>query len=385
MRSCTTGTRGAPRWPNVPAWRRSRRSRSRQTIRRGTGPWGHYQRVVLEDSGRALETYAAGQRRTGNDPELLASMAGAERDLGRWEAALEHLRRADSLDPRSATIKTKLGGALFASRRYAEARRAIDRGLALAPAKLGLHQMKAMTLLAEGDLAAARAVLAAAAKRVPPVALVAYVATFGDLVWVLDAEQRRLLLRLTPSAFDGDEGNWHLCLAQAYALEGDVAGKGREAQAAAKVLEQQLRATPQDAQSHAALGLALAYLGRKREAAREAERGLALARTPLAKAYLQHQRVRIHILSGEAEPALDRLEPLLTTRYMLTPAWLRIDPNFDALRGSPRFQSLVGSPGGAATGSPPGMGGSRGPPAQSQARSPAPRRRPTKPGPSRGR
>jgi len=57
--------------------------------------------------------------------------------------------------------------------------------------------------------------------------------------------------------------------------------------------------------------------------------------------YLQHQLARIYILVGEHEKALDQLEPLLKIPYLLTPGWLRIDPNFDPLRSNPRFEKLA--------------------------------------------
>ena len=47
------------------------------------------------------------------------------------------------------------------------------------------------------------------------------------------------------------------------------------------------------------------------------------------------------MLVGEPEKALDQLEPLMKIPYYVSPAWLKIDPNFDPIRGNPRFQKLV--------------------------------------------
>ena len=77
-------------------------------------------------------------------------------------------------------------------------------------------------------------------------------------------------------------------------------------------------------------------------AGRRAVELLPISRSAADGAYTQHQLVRIYILVGEHEQALDQLEPLLRVPYILSPAWLRIDPAFDPLRGNPRFERLVG-------------------------------------------
>jgi hypothetical protein len=114
-----------------------------------------------------------------------------------------------------------LGATLLRLRRAREAREAIDHGLTLAPAHLNLIHMKAMSFLQEGDLARARAVLAAVPKDVEPTALVvdlatgnqADIASVNGLYWVLDDAQREMLLRLTPGAFGGrPPGPWGLTL-----------------------------------------------------------------------------------------------------------------------------------------------------------------------------
>jgi TolB-like protein/Flp pilus assembly protein TadD len=306
--------------------------------------FGRYERLVSEDFHRALEQYAKGQRVAPGNADLLYGTARAEEGLGLWDAAVEHLRQAASFDPRSAVNFTALGYALQRLRRYPEAREAFERGLALAPANVSLIGETAMTFLGEGNLVGARAVLKAVPKDVGSIELVAYIANANDLVWVLDDQQRETLLQLTPSAFDDDRGTWARCLGQAYALKRDAADVRAYAEEARQAFEEQLRATPDNAQRHVALGLALAYLGRKEEAIREGERGVAL--DPVVKdgvrgPYYQHELVRIYMLVGEPEKALDKLEPLLKIPYYLSPRWLKIDPNFDPLRKNPRFQKLV--------------------------------------------
>ncbi len=127
-------------------------------------------------------------------------------------------------------------------------------------------------------------------------------------------------------------------------MKGDAANVRVYAEKAGKVLEEQLRLSPEDAQRHAVLGLALAYLGRKEEAIREGERGVALlpmTTDAIGGVYMQHLLARIEILVGEPDKALERLQSLLKIPSFLSSGWLKIDPNFDPLRANPRFQKLV--------------------------------------------
>jgi tetratricopeptide (TPR) repeat protein len=232
------------------------------------------------------------------------------------------------------------------SRHYPEALAMADRALALAPANLIVVLTKAEIYLAQGDLAAAQRVLGAVPSQVEPTALVAFMATYDDLYWILDEEQQQLLLRLTPRPFDNNRGTWALALAQTYALRGDQAHARAYADSARITYEAQLRGTPQDPQVHVLLGVANAYLGRKADAIRMGTKGVELrpvSKDAFAGPYNQLQLVRIYIMVGEAEKALDQLEPLLKIPYRLSPGWLKIDPAFDPLRKNPRFERLVAS------------------------------------------
>jgi len=306
---------------------------------------GHYFLQVEKDPSRAAEQFSHGLQLAPDDVELLTGAAWAEQTLGRGEAAVAHLRRATELDPRSVNPVRWLGVVLLWLRRYPEARDALERALAVAPADLTTLEARSMVELAEGDLTRARAVLHRAPREVGPAALAALMAWAWDLGWVLDDRGQRLLLQLGPQAFAGDRLSWGLALAQVHALRGQASMARVYADSARLAGAAALRDAPMDPQLYALYGVALAYLGRREEALQAARHSVELApvtRDAYSGAYFQHQLARVHILLGEPEAALDELEPLLRRPYYLSPGWLRVDPTFLPLRGNPRFDRLAG-------------------------------------------
>jgi serine/threonine-protein kinase len=303
-----------------------------------------YQYLVANDLASAATEATLALRIAPNDVNILRQAATLEGSLGRWSDALTHLQQARQLDPRSIRVGSTLQGTLTAMRRYPEALDLGNEMLALAPGDLLLLQGQAITHLMQGDLAGARGVIRGAPPTLAQTALVAYFAWYQDLYWVLDDEQQQLVLRLTPSAFDDDRAIWSGVMMQTLWLRGDKVRARAYADTSLFELGEQLKKAPNDPQRHLFSGLALATLGRKDDAIREGVRGAELA--PLSRdqangAYGQHQLVRIYLVVGEFEKALDQLEPLLKVPYSLSPEWLRIDPGFAPLKGNPRFERLI--------------------------------------------
>ena len=246
--------------------------------------------------------------------ELLGAVGFDELSLGRWEAARGHLEQAARLDPRSGATADQLGQVLLYTRHYPEAERAFDHALQLLPANLLLRADRATVALAQGDLAARRPCFNAAPKEVDPTALVAFVANYRDLVWVLDEAQQQLLLRLTPSAFDDSRATWGIVLAQTYALQGNRAKARVYADSARLAFEQQLAGHTRGSRSAtSSSGSRWPTWDRKRRRSGRASaawRSCPISRDAFLGPYVQHQLARIYLLVGEPEKALDQLEPL---------------------------------------------------------------------------
>jgi eukaryotic-like serine/threonine-protein kinase len=306
---------------------------------------GQYLEFIEHDHQRALDAFEEGLKAAPGNAELLTNAALTEQSLGRWDAALKHLERAQALDPRSALTARRLSQTLIRLRHYPEAIAAADRGLAVTPTNLDLLENKVMVYLAQGDFADAQAMIRATPAEVEPTALVAAFGNYWDLGWALDEPQQQLLLRLPAGAYDNDQGTWGGVAAQLYYLRGDLSKTRIYADSGRAGYAETLKATPDDPQRHVFLGLMLAYLGRKADAVREGERAVSLmpaSRDGYMGPYIQHQLARIYTVVGEQDKAVDQLEQLLTMPYYLSSGWLRIDPNFAPLRSNPRFRKLAG-------------------------------------------
>ena len=308
-----------------------------------------YYSEVLVDGQRSLAESQAAVARAPTDPHILSQIADGESRFGSPEAGIAHLEQAARLDPRDVRVFLDLGYQEIAGRHYDAAHIALDHAAALEPENLVGINARIELAVAQGDLAGARTVLHTVPPSVSPATVAAIVATFGDMGWALDSAYEKILFGLGPDAFGGDRRARAFALAQQYAFHGDRTRSRLYADSARLEFEAQIKASPPGAQhgeQDAELGVALAYLGRKSEAIRAGERAVALV--PVAKdaqygPYDLHQLARIYTVVGEPEKALDQLELLLRGSSELSPASLRIDPNFAPLHGNPRFERLIAS------------------------------------------
>ena len=306
---------------------------------------GTYERLVLKDDSRALTTYNAGLTLAPSNVAMIGAMSSIERNAGNWDAGLALVQRAAALDPRSPSIANRVALFLFYLRRYPEAEIAQRRAESLAPTSLSIIHQGAMLALAQGDRVRAERIARTPAPGVDPMDLGYHFARFEELGWLLNDGQRHKVLELDADFYEGDRGNWGLVNAQLHAMLGQPGLSRAYADSAQFAYEKSIRASPNDGQLHALRGLSLAFLGRREDAIREAERAVELV--PIEKdayfgPYLQFLLARVHMMVGSKDKAVELLEPLVELPNNLSRAWLRVDPTFDPLRNHPRFQALVG-------------------------------------------
>jgi tetratricopeptide (TPR) repeat protein len=272
-----------------------------------------------------------------------------QRRQGRWEQCLVTLEEAFKLDPRSPQLAYEIGITYLALRRYEEAEDWFNQALAIDPNRLTpLLGKITISVLSRGMIEEARAQL----ETLPNHPLADYM---GITLSMLARDYQKVLDKLSSLTYDFfQEQHFYfhkdLTYAAVYHAQKKFSLARNHADAAREFLKRLLSENPGDTRYHAALGLALAYSGRKEEAVQEGERAVNLH--PVSRDVAQGpiyvlNLARIFLIVGEYNKAMQQLEYLLSIpscEYLwqvVSETSLQIDPLWDPVRAQPRFQSLV--------------------------------------------
>jgi tetratricopeptide (TPR) repeat protein len=301
-----------------------------------------------------LEQLTIGLEGLPNDAELWEQIGYVHRRQGNWDEAIAAFEKAAQLNPRDGDLLADLGaGTLMTMHRYAEAVRAYDRALTLAPDLHVYAVMKGQThVLWHGRLDTLRTVL----RRVPRDADLSFLGTGLAqraliLYWERRADSLLQMLSTAPGrAFDAADFflPTSLYAAWAHRLRGDASSARAAFDSARVLVDSVIAARPMQSRGnwrlHAARGLALAGLSRRDDALREArwlEESLVYRQDALHRPLLAENRARILAQAGEAGAALDVLERLLEQPAKFSVHMLRIEPIWDPIREHPRFRALL--------------------------------------------
>lgn len=318
---------------------------------------GSYYYFGYRDYERARAELELAAQGSPNDAEVWDVVAAIDRRQGRWADSLANFERARELDPRNQSVIWNAAETCAVLGRYAEAEAAIAAGLAVYPNAHFFSLLRAtIALRRKGATSPLREALRKIPAKFNPGGGVTLVALRLSIMERDFAEGARLLASSAQARFNDPGLGGTAGMLDGYAFprswyEGLVArGLGdQEAatgafQGALQAVERDLDCSPNDEKAVMMLALVHAALGQKEDAMREGARAVALV--PISRdAYegpvLSTNLAAIYAQLGETDRALVQLGALRGLPMAPTAGGLRIEPQWDPLRGDPRFEKLL--------------------------------------------
>ncbi|MBL6750736.1 MAG: hypothetical protein ISP90_09450 [Nevskia sp.] len=311
----------------------------------------YYVYRVERNYAEALQRYEALHQSWPNDAEVLSVLSYILSRMDRVAEADRRAAEALQLDPRNLQLLKLQALQALAERRIGDAFKALERVQELAPGESESLQLKAILYQMLGDLPKAAALLDPAA--MPDSDFERFVAQAR-----LERRYDPLMAKLQAIADRGGTGyqaqpavDAHLCVADFERLAGRVDAAKADYGRARAALQAMLAQQPDNAELTLSMAQAQAGLGNQAAALALVD-GVA-AEVPESKDAqfgrdILDQRARLLARFGRRDEAIAGLRHLITAPYTggaysgpLTPALLRLDPDFDALRDDPRLAQVA--------------------------------------------
>ncbi len=306
----------------------------------------HYQR---RDYPNATAELALARRTLPNEAHIAETAGYILRRQGQWEESVRKMEQALALDPRNFYLLQQLSSSYLHMRRYADGERTLEHALAVKPGDPFTRQLLAeVPLEARADIRPYQTVLATLLAENPDLTSDLDSPTLA-LLERTPAAAARALAHLPPAGTTIASG---LTLPRAYweGVFAHCAGDAARAQtafAAARVeVAKTVAAQPDAAVAVCYLGLIDAGLGNKEDAIREGRRAcelLSVGKDAILGPGIAVNLAQIYAWTGEKAAAIEQLTTLARVPHTFSYGDLKLDPEWDELRGDPGFEAVLAS------------------------------------------
>ena len=302
----------------------------------------------FRDYGRARTELASARRTLPNNAEVFEYTGYIDRRQGHWEEATRNLESALQLDPRNFFTLQQMALFYQWQRRYADEARTYDRALKIVPGDPLTRILRAAVAVDwQADIKPYQTMLATLIAEDPSVA-----PDVDDPFYSLCERTTAAAVRvLTNYPREGVVNNgvnfphayWEGVVAR---WQGDSAKAQTAFTAARNEVEKIVEKQPDFAAALSLLGMIDAGLGRKEEALREGRRAcelLPISKDAVDGANFAVNLAQIYTWTGEKDLALQQLAAVERVPNQLSYGFLKLQPQWDSLRGDPRFEKIVAS------------------------------------------
>ncbi len=309
--------------------------------------WGFF------DYDRARAELELARRKLPNDAEIYWMTALVDRRQGRWIEGIRNFDRAAELDPRNDGFLLEAARNYSGLRRYSESSELWGRVVAVAPRKWSPPVRRAEQRFRErADVRPLRKALSTLLGEHPEAANDSDFAGDFFLCAMLErdpaAVHRAIDCMPAEGLMAGNSIIWprEFFAGVAARAFNDTAAAHASFTAARAIAQTIVRDKPDQAYAWILLGLIDAGLGRTEEAVREGRRACELVPTSkdaVVGVELITGLATIYACTGENDLALKQLAVSAQAPFGVHYGELKLDPEWDSLRGDPRFEKIVAS------------------------------------------